>query len=101
MCYNKRVFRPAAAKSIQYRESIMRKKCLILSAASLTLALAIYAFTYYLYHYLGPDGFGTVFYEEPTKPLVTLYFGIWGVMHQFAAFTALLVGLIFGGKKDK
>ena len=80
----------------------MRKKCFILSAASLALALAIYAFTYCLYHYLSADGsFGAVFHEEPVKPLVTFYFGLWGVMHQFAAFTALLVGLIFGGKKDK
>lgn len=77
----------------------MRKKCLIFAAISLAIALAIYAFTYYLYHYLGPDGFGTVFYEEPTKPLVTLYFGIWGVMHQFAAVSALVVGLLCGEKK--
>ena len=61
-----------------------------MAIVSFTIALAIYAFTYYLYHYLGPDGgFGTVFYSEPNKPLVTFYFGIWGVMHQFAAVTAL------------
>ena len=80
----------------------MRKKCFILSAPSLAPALAIYAFTYCLYHYLSADGnFGAVFREEPVKPLVTFYFGLRGVMHRFAAFTALPVGLIFGEKKDK
>ena len=66
------------------------------------IALAIYAFTYYLYHYLGADGsFGTVYHSEPAKPLVTFYFGIWGVMHQFAAVVCLLVGLIFFPKDKK
>ena len=54
-----------------------------------------------VYRAAGDGNFGAVFHEEPVKPLVTFYFGLWGVMHQFAAFTALLVGLIFGGKKDK
>lgn len=74
----------------------MRKKCFIMAIFSFAIALAIYAFTYYLYHYLGSDGsFGTVFYTDPQKPLVTFYFGIWGVMHQFAALSSFLIGCIF------
>lgn len=74
----------------------MRKKCFWMAAVSFALALLIYGFTFYLYHYLGPDGsFGTVWQNEPVKPLVTLYFGIWGVMHQFAAVTSFLIGVIF------
>ena len=78
----------------------MRKKCFALAIVSFAIALGIYAFTYYLYHYLGPDGsLGMVFQAEPAKPLVTIYFGIWGVMHQFAAVTSFLIGLIFFPKK--
>ena len=78
----------------------MRKKCFTLAIVSFVVALAIYAFTYYLYHYVGSDGsFGTVYQSVPAKPLVTFYFGIWGVMHQFAAVTSVLIGLIFFPKK--
>ena len=74
----------------------MRRKCFLMAVVSLVIALLIYAFTYCLYHYLGPDGrFGSVYQETPVKPLITLYFGIWGVLHQFAAVTSFLVGLIF------
>ena len=80
----------------------MRKKCYILALCSFAAALAIYAFTYCLYHYMGADGcFGPVFHAEPVKPLVTFYFGVWGVMHQFAALTSLLVGLVFFPKDRK
>ena len=80
----------------------MRKKCFIMAIISFGIALAIYAFTYYLYQYLGNDGgFGTVFQSEPQKPLVTVYFGVWGVMHQFAAVSSLLVGIIFFPKEKK
>ena len=80
----------------------MRKKCFTLAIVSFVMALAIYAFTYYLFHYLGADcSFGTVFYSEPQKPLVTLYVGIWGVLQQFAAVTSLLIGIIFFPKKNQ
>ena len=78
----------------------MRKKCFIMAIVSFVIALVIYVFSYYLYHYLETDGsFGTVYHSEPSKPLVTLYFGIWGVMHQFAAVTSLVIGIIFFPKK--
>lgn len=67
-----------------------------MAIVSFVIALAIYAFSYYLYHYLGTDGsFGTVFRSEPAKPLVTMYCGMWGVLHQFAAVTSFLAGVIF------
>jgi len=81
----------------------MRKKCFVFAAISMAISLAIYAFTYCLYHYLGPDKkFRRTFQRKPAKPLVTLYFGIWGVLHQFAAVTGFLAGLIFfPGEKRK
>ena len=78
----------------------MRRKCFVLGIVSFTISIAIYLFTYCLYHYLGPDGcFENVFQTTPVKPLLTLYFGIWGVMHQFAAVTSFLVGIIFFPKE--
>ena len=80
----------------------VRKKCFTLAAISFVLALAIFGFSYYLYHYLGPDGsFGTVFQTTPVKPLVTLYCGMWGVLHFFAAVTSFLIGLIFFPKAER
>ena len=72
-----------------------------MAIVSFIIALAIYAFTYYLYHYLGEGGdFGKIYHDDPVKPVVTIYFGIWGVLHQFAALTSFLAGLIFF-PKDK
>lgn len=80
----------------------MRKKCFIMAIVSMVMAFAIYGFTYCLYHYLSVDGgFGPIFHSEPVKPLVTFYFGLWGVMHQFAAFVSLAIGLIFFPKEKK
>lgn len=77
----------------------MKKKCYILALCSFLTGLAIFVFTFFLYHYLGPDyRFGTVFRSEPTKPFVTLLFGIWGTAHLFAAVTCLLIGKIFFGE---
>ena len=71
------------------------KKCFILGIISFIIALAIFAFTFYLYHYFGPDGFGTVYQETPVKPFVTLLFGIWGVCFLFASVMSFVVGLVF------
>ena len=74
----------------------MKKKCYIFALCSFLIALAIYVFSFYMYHYMGPDGsFGPVYHKTPVKPFVNLLFAIWGVTHQFAAVTALLVGKIF------
>ena len=73
-----------------------------MAIVSFATALAIFAFTYCLYHYLGPDyRFGTVFQTTPVKPLVTLYCGILGVLHHFAAVVSLMIGLIFFPKDDR
>ena len=80
----------------------MRKKCNILAVWSFIIALAIYVFTFYLYHYWGADGsFGTVYYETAQKPFVTLLFGIWGVTFHFAGVMSLLIGKIFFSEKKK
>ena len=80
----------------------MKKKCYLLSLCSFLVALAIYAFTYYLYHYISSDGsFDSVFHGSPAKPFVTLLFGIWGVTFLFASVMSLLVSWIFYPKDGK
>lgn len=79
---------------------IMKKKCNMLSLCCFVLALAIFVFTYFLYHYGLPDGgFSSVFHETPAKPFVTLLFGIWGVTFLFASVMSLLIGQIFFKEK--
>lgn len=74
----------------------MKKKCNILALCSFIIALLIYIFTYFLYHYLGPDGsFVSVYRETAAKPFITFLFGIWGVTFQFAGVISLLLGKIF------
>ena len=73
---------------------------MILGLVSFVLTLAIFAWTFYLYHYLSPNsGFTTIFQLEPAKPMVTALFGIWGVMFLFASVMSVLIGLIFYPKK--
>ena len=79
----------------------MKKKCNILALCSLALSLAIFVLTYFLFHYLSPDGgFTSVFQDIPAKPFITLFFGVWGVMFLFASVMSVLIGLIFSEKKN-
>ena len=78
----------------------MRKKFNRLALWSFILCLAIYVFSYILYHYLSPaGGFTSVFQTEPAKPLVTYLFAIWGVCFHFASVMSLLIGRIFFSDK--
>ena len=78
----------------------MKKKCTILAICSFALALAIFIFSYFLYHYGLPEGgFSSIFREEPAKPFVTLLFGVWGTHFLFASVMSLLVGHIFFKEK--
>ena len=78
----------------------MRKKCNILALCSFALALAIFVFSYFLYHYGLPEGvFSPVFREEPAKPMVTWLFAIWGTQFLFAAVISPVIGRIFFKEK--
>ena len=74
----------------------MRKKCNLLSLCCLALALGIFAFTFYLFHYCLPDGtFSNIPQATPGKPWVTFLFGVWGVTFLFASVISALIGRIF------
>ena len=78
----------------------MRKKFNQLALWSFIIALAIFIFSYFLYHYGLPEGgFSSIFNEEPAKPFVTLLFGIWGTNFLFASVISLVIGRIFFKEK--
>ena len=79
----------------------MKKKFNLLAIYSFIIALSIYVFTFFLYHHLGPDGtFVSEYYENPTKPFITLLFGVLGVTFHFAGIMSLLIGKIFFPKNE-
>ena len=78
----------------------MNVKLKRLALWSFVLAFCIYLFSYILYHYLDPaGGFTAVYQAVPAKPMVTFLFAAWGVMHQFAAVSCLIIARIFYPKK--
>ena len=71
----------------------MQKKWKQLSTWCFVLALAIFLWTFYLYHFLTPEfTFTTVWQATPGKPLITLLFGIWGVMFGILTLIAYFIG---------
>lgn len=73
----------------------MKKKFLVFSACSLILSVLIFILTYFIFHYLTPDGFTSVLHAEPCKPFITLLFGILGTLFLFSGISAFLISLIF------
>ena len=79
----------------------MKKKWNKLAVCSLVIALALFVFTYCLFHYMSPEGcFAAAYQITPVKPFVTLLFGVWGVMFLFAAVMSHLIACIFCGKNE-
>ena len=73
----------------------MKQKLKKLSLWSLVLALADFVIAFVFFHFISPDGvFTPVFREEPGKPMVSLLFGIKGVLFLFAGMMSALVGRI-------
>ena len=79
----------------------MKKKFQKLSVWSFVLALAIFVFSYILYHYATPElTIGTVFHEEPAKPLVTQLWANLGVMFLFSSIFCRMIAKIFFSDKS-
>lgn len=76
-----------------------RKKYYILSSCCLVLALGIFFFSHFLYHYVTEDfTLSQVYLTEAQKPMITWLFAVWGVCFLFAAVFSFLLGLIFGSE---
>lgn len=79
----------------------MKKKFKQLSLWSLVLALAIFVFSYFLFHYMTPDGtFTTVYQKSPGKPLVTELFSILGTLFLFSSILSAMIAKIFFPEKE-
>lgn len=77
----------------------MKKKMKILAAWSLILAVAIFVLSFFVYHYVMPDGsISTVFREEAGKPFVTQLLANLGVLFLFNGILDLMIAKIFFGK---
>ena len=74
----------------------MKHKLQILSRWSFALALGIFVFSYFLFHYTAPGGaFTSVYQTEPGKPLVTLLFSVLGVLFLFSSIMSALIARVF------
>ena len=74
----------------------MKKKLLLLSNWSFAFAFGIFIFSYFLFHYLAPNGTFTAAYQTmASKPVVTLLFAIWGVLFLFTGVLSRLIAHIF------
>ena len=78
----------------------MSKKLKKLSLWSLVLALVDFVIAFIFFHFISPDGvFTPVFREDPGKPMVSLLFGIKGVLFLFSSMMSAFVGRIVYGEK--
>ena len=78
----------------------MKQKFKTLSLWSFALALAIFVFSYFLYHYVTPEGAVTVVFQpEPGKPLVTELFAILGTLFLFSGILSAMIARIFFSDK--
>ena len=80
---------------------IMKEKLKRLSLWSIVVAVVIFVSSYFIYHYIAPDGsFTTVFQEEPGKPFVTQLWASLGVLFLFAGiFIRMIAGIFYPEKK--
>lgn len=80
----------------------MSKKLKKLSLWSLVLALVDFVIAFAFFHFISPEGvFTPVFREEPGKPMVSLLFGIKGVLFLFSSMMSALVNRIFYLEEQK
>ena len=78
----------------------MKKKFMKLSGWSFALALIIFLLSYFMFHYVLPDGtITTVFQEEAGKPMVTALWAILGVLFLFTGILSQLIARIFYPEK--
>ena len=78
----------------------MREKFKKLSRWSFVLAIGIFVFSFFLFHYVMPDGTITlVFQEKPGKPMVTLLWSILGTCFLFSSILSRMIAGIFYPEK--
>lgn len=77
----------------------MKKKLIVFSRWSLAIAFGVFILSYFLFHYIAPDGSLTTIYQTAcNKPVVTLLFAIFGVLFLFCGVICRLIAHIFFAK---
>ncbi len=77
----------------------MKKKFRILSLCSFCVSVLIFIVSYYMYHYLTPNGFTSVWQAEAGKPFITELFAILGVLFLFGSIFSFIISVIFFPKE--
>ncbi len=73
----------------------MKQKFINLSICSFIIAVLIFVLSYFVYHYLTPEGFSLIWHAEAGKPFVTELFANLGVLFFFSGIINLLIAKIF------
>ena len=78
----------------------MREKFKKLSRWSFVLVLGIFVFSFFLYHYVTPEGAVTMVYQmQPGKPLITLLWSVLGTCFLFSSILSSMIARIFFSEK--
>ena len=78
----------------------MKQKFRKLSRWCYVAAIAIFVWSFFLYHYVTPEfTISREFLPEPGKPLVTELFSILGTLFLFSGMLSGMIGRIFFGEK--
>ena len=72
-----------------------KKKLQQLSLYLIIAGLVVFAFYYYVFHFVTDDGFTLTFHEEAQKPFVADLIGQLGVLLVFSSFFTFLCSIIF------
>lgn len=76
----------------------MKEKFRKLTRRCLITALAIFVWSFFLYHFVTPEmTISLEFQPEPGKPLVTELFSILGTLFLFSGILSGMIGKIFFG----
>ena len=82
------------------KDKKMKKKLLKLSLITLIIAVCVFAFNYYFFHFVTDEGFTLTWHPEAGKPFVADMIAMFGVLFLFASVMSLLIALIFYNDKQ-
>ena len=88
-------------KDFIYKGIIMKKKLKKLSIISFITSILIFAGSYFMYHFLTPEGFTLAWHAECGKPFVTELFANLGVLFLFTGIISLMILKIFFSEDRK
>ena len=73
----------------------MRKKFLKISLCMLIIALVVFIFNYFFFHFVTDDGITLTWQPEAGKPFVAGLIGNLGVLFLFSSIETFIIALVF------